>query len=115
MAADQPVFGPAHQQFFVSGAGAVIAISSLFLAAGVVVRHLLGFQTPLGWASTMVVSLLLGGMILLELGLIGEYLIRILDAVSKRPAFVVRQTCEGGSAASGDDAVRAFVDPGASR
>jgi dolichol-phosphate mannosyltransferase len=44
-----------------------------------------------GWASTVLVSLLLGGIQLLFLGVIGEYLHRIYDEVKARPLYVVKR------------------------
>lgn len=44
-----------------------------------------------GWPSLMVAILLVGGLILSSLGIIGEYLWRILDETRGRPLFVTRQ------------------------
>jgi len=43
----------------------------------------------LGWASTISVILLIGGVQLITLGIIGEYLARIYDEVKGRPEYVV--------------------------
>jgi polyisoprenyl-phosphate glycosyltransferase len=43
-----------------------------------------------GWASTIVVIMFLGGLILATLGIIGEYIGRIYDEVKQRPLYVVR-------------------------
>lgn len=45
--------------------------------------------TPPGWASTAVIVLFFGGVQLLMLGVLGEYLGRIFDEVKGRPHFVV--------------------------
>lgn len=50
-----------------------------------------GVDVP-GYASLMVAMLTLGGLILLSLGIIGEYLGRIFEEVKRRPLFIVRQT-----------------------
>lgn len=47
-----------------------------------------GFEIR-GWASTVVIILFLGGVQLLTIGIIGEYLSRIYDEVKQRPKFVV--------------------------
>jgi hypothetical protein len=45
-----------------------------------------------GWASTMVVTTFIGGVILSTLGVIGEYISRIYEEVKNRPLYVVRDT-----------------------
>ena len=50
-----------------------------------------GIDTP-GYASTMVAVLMLGGLNLLSLGLIGEYLGRVAIEVRGRPLFIVEST-----------------------
>jgi polyisoprenyl-phosphate glycosyltransferase len=46
----------------------------------------------LGWASTIVSISFLGGLILMTLGIIGEYIGRIYDEVKQRPLYVVQET-----------------------
>jgi glycosyltransferase involved in cell wall biosynthesis len=50
-------------------------------------------QTPFpGWAPIMILLLLIGGLIMIMLGIIGEYVWRIFDEVKERPAFIVKET-----------------------
>lgn len=42
-----------------------------------------------GWSSLAMLITMFGGLTLLSLGVIGEYLWRILDQVRKRPLYVV--------------------------
>jgi len=44
-----------------------------------------------GWAPLMIAGLLIGGMIMLMLGVIGEYLWRILDEVKQKPMFILEE------------------------
>ena len=44
-----------------------------------------------GWASLMAVSLFFNGVILMMLGLVGEYLAHLLDEVKERPVYVVAE------------------------
>lgn len=43
-----------------------------------------------GWAPIMILLLIIGGLIMLMLGVIGEYVWRILDEVRKKPNYVIR-------------------------
>ena len=45
-----------------------------------------------GWTSLMVVTLMLGGLILLSIGIIGEYLIRIIRNQEARGAFIIQES-----------------------
>ena len=71
--------------------GALFAVIALGYGAWLTVRTLAhGVDVP-GYASLMVVVLFLGGVQLLSLGVIGEYLGRIYDEVKARPLYVVRE------------------------
>lgn len=49
-------------------------------------------ETPFtGWAPLMIVILFVGGIIMLMLGVIGEYVWRINEEVRKRPNYIVRE------------------------
>jgi polyisoprenyl-phosphate glycosyltransferase len=72
--------------------GVMISGLALCYAAFLVLRTLiLGIDVP-GYASLMVVILTLGGVQLLTLGIIGEYLGRVYNEVKNRPIYLVRDT-----------------------
>ncbi len=48
-------------------------------------------DTPLGWASTVSITLIMGGLILMTLGLLGEYLGRIYLAINNAPQYLIRE------------------------
>jgi len=74
--------------------GTAVSIAS-FLYAGIAVylQVVTGRAIP-GWASLIVAVVFLGGVQLLSLGIIGEYLGRIYDEVKARPLYVVTECLE---------------------
>jgi dolichol-phosphate mannosyltransferase len=67
-----------------------LSLLGILLAA---VLRLVGVAIQ-GQATTLVVVLLLGGIQLIFLGIIGEYLGRIYDEVRARPLYIVREVLE---------------------
>lgn len=67
------------------------AISFLFVVF-VVIRKMLFGDPVTGWASTMSVILFIGGVVLLCLGIIGEYIAKIYMEVKKRPHYIIAET-----------------------
>ena len=72
----------------VSAVGILIGALGFVFGGITVVRGLLGHIPAEGWASLMVMTALMGGMILVALGFIGEYLWRALDEVRGRPLYL---------------------------
>jgi len=74
--------------------GLTIALISFVVALFYLLQKLLvGIDTK-GWASTIIVILFLGGVQLLTVGIIGEYIGRIYDEVKQRPLYMIRD-CVG--------------------
>lgn len=74
--------------------GLLISIVSLLYALYLTIRTLVqGIDVP-GYASIMVAVLMLGGVQLLTLGILGEYLGRVYEEVKGRPIYLVRD-CYG--------------------
>ena len=69
--------------------GALIALASLAYAAFLVARTMISGNEVPGYTSTIVAVLFLGGLNLLSLGIMGEYVGRIANEVRRRPLFVV--------------------------
>jgi dolichol-phosphate mannosyltransferase len=57
----------------------------------VIITRLTGSQAFFGQASTLIAVLFLGGIQLISLGILGEYIGRIYDEAKGRPMYIVRQ------------------------
>jgi dolichol-phosphate mannosyltransferase len=75
---------------FISLIGLITSGLGVLYSATIVISWLRG-ETPFeGWAPLMIVILLVGGLIMVMLGVIGEYVWRINEEVRKRPNYVIR-------------------------
>jgi len=71
--------------------GLVIAFTSFIYAAHMIVDTILFGNPVKGYPSLMVIILFLGGIQLIALGIIGEYLARVYEEVKQRPIYLIRQ------------------------
>ncbi len=70
--------------------GSVVALAAFFYAAFLIVRTLLhGVDVP-GYASITTIVLFLGGIQLIGIGAVGEYVGRIYSETKRRPIYIVR-------------------------
>jgi dolichol-phosphate mannosyltransferase len=77
--------------------GLVTAALSILAGLFILVAAAVGGSPVPGWASIMVVVMLLAGIQLLTLGIVGEYVGKIYDEVRRRPTFVVAERFEAGA------------------
>jgi undecaprenyl-phosphate 4-deoxy-4-formamido-L-arabinose transferase len=82
---------------FATLAGAVTAGLGILGLLLVLLEGLFG-DPPAGWASLAAIVLTLGGLQLLMLGILGEYVGRLFLTVNKRPQGVVKSVRRGGPA-----------------
>lgn len=73
----------------ISIAGLSLAFLSFLFAFITFIRWFSFKSTVPGWTTLALLFSFLGGMILLSLGIIGEYLWRILDEARERPCYVI--------------------------
>ena len=72
--------------------GILVALAGgVYIGVAVVARVFLG-AVPEGWTSIIAVVLAIGGMQLLVVGVLGEYVARIYDESKARPNFLVAET-----------------------
>lgn len=67
------------------GAGLAVVAKKLFVTP----------DMPLGYSSLICTLLFVGGMLMLMLGLVGEYIGRIYISINRAPQYVVARTCGG--------------------
>jgi glycosyltransferase involved in cell wall biosynthesis len=74
-------------------AGVFIALLGFSAALFYSVRRILGVETaPTGYTTLVTVVLFLGGVQLIGIGILGEYLARVYDEVKQRPPYFIRRT-----------------------
>lgn len=84
-----------------SYAGFALALIGFAYALLVATRALLGYGVQ-GWASLMVVVLVIGGAQMIMMGILGEYLWRALDESRRRPRFLIEAATPGEEASPTD-------------
>ena len=70
--------------------GAVFACVGFIYGIVTIIRRLVSNAAPLGFASLMSVLVFMGGMLMLMMGLVGEYIGRIYISLNNQPQFVIR-------------------------
>lgn len=86
--------------------GALLSFMGFLCIVWTIINKFLNPFVPIGWSSTIAVILIVGGGILLELGVIGEYIGRIYMCINRSPQYVLKEninTKEGMSAKQGKD------------
>jgi hypothetical protein len=72
-------------------AGLLIALVGFAAAVFYAARRIIGIETaPTGYTTLVTVVLFLGGVQLIGIGVLGEYLGRVYDEVKRRPHYVVK-------------------------
>lgn len=69
--------------------GSLVAMAGFIYALIILVSKLFGEFVFKGWAPIMIVVLVLSGIQMLMIGIIGEYLWRVLDQVRNRPPYII--------------------------
>ena len=70
--------------------GVIVSIISFICVIWAVVCHLIG-NTVAGWASMIAITCFLGGIQLISLGVIGEYIGKIYMEVKGRPRYIISE------------------------
>lgn len=73
--------------------GMVLAILGFLYAIVIIAQKIFLIHVQAGWSSLASLILLVGGLILMVLGIMGEYLGRIYLCINHTPQYVVREIC----------------------
>lgn len=76
--------------------GVVVSLASLLVGVGFLLRYFAGVASPSGWLSAFLATAFLGGAILFQVGLLGQYVHLIVREVRQPPRWDLRATAGGG-------------------
>lgn len=76
---------------FISVVGAITALLGFLYALNITYVYFRHGTPFTGWAPIMILLLMIGGVLMLMLGIIGEYIWRIYDEVKRKPNYIIRQ------------------------
>ena len=77
----------------ITGVGVLVSIGSLAMVGWAFFMRLFTDNALPGWASTVIPMYFLGGIQLLSLGVIGEYIAKTYESTKKRPRFNIEELC----------------------
>lgn len=80
---------PLRMSFFV---GTFSFLAGVLFVIYIIINKIISPDLPVGWSSTICIMALLFGIVLMMLGVVGEYLGKIILILNKTPQFVVRET-----------------------
>ena len=72
--------------------GILFSLIALILIIFVVAKNLLFGDAVQGWASTICIILLLGGIQLFTIGILGKYLEKAYTEIKNRPLYIIKET-----------------------
>lgn len=82
--------------------GFILALAGFLYGLILVIRKILIPEIPAGYTSLIAVQLFIGGMIMIILGLIGEYVGRIYICLNNTPQYVIKDEINTGKTKSSD-------------
>jgi undecaprenyl-phosphate 4-deoxy-4-formamido-L-arabinose transferase len=77
--------------------GALSAVFGFVYGFYTIIKKFINPDVPMGFSSTMAAIVFFGGMIMIMLGLIGEYIGRIYISLNNSPQYVIRERLNVGS------------------
>lgn len=89
----------------ITGLGFMSFLISIGILLYSIVRYFMG-ETIIGWPTLMISVWLLGGLVLLSLGVVGEYIGKIYMETKGRPRFIIEGVVNEAGSRNGDEAER---------
>jgi len=86
--------------------GVLVAGFAFLLAIAIAITRIAGVDYPIGIPTLIVLVLFLGGVQLISIGILGEYIGRIYDEVKQRPMFIVDRAVNVASDTGSDATVK---------
>jgi dolichol-phosphate mannosyltransferase len=77
---------------FVTNVGLLVSSIAFIIIIYAVISHFFLHQTITGWTSLIISSMFIGGIQLVSIGIIGEYISRINTNVRNRPLYIIEKT-----------------------
>jgi dolichol-phosphate mannosyltransferase len=74
---------------FILLTGIFIFLLATFASLYIVYSWMIGTQYPTGIPTAIITTLLMGGIQLIAIGILGEYIGRIYNEVKKRPSYII--------------------------
>ena len=72
--------------------GGISAAGGFLAALCIIIYKMIDPTVVVGWSSTMCIVVVFAGLILMVLGIIGEYLGKMILILNRTPQFIVRET-----------------------
>lgn len=72
--------------------GFIFSIIGFILIMIIVIKKMFIKNVPIGYSSTMCLLIFIGGLIMVMLGIIGEYVGRIYMCISNTPQYIIKET-----------------------
>jgi undecaprenyl-phosphate 4-deoxy-4-formamido-L-arabinose transferase len=73
--------------------GSAFSVLGFLYGIVIIINKFMNPATPLGYSSMMTAIIFIGGMIMLMLGLVGEYVGRIYISINNAPQYVIKDSC----------------------
>lgn len=79
---------------FATMSGLIFAVLGMLGIIGILIQKVMNPNMLAGWSSMIACQLMIGGLIMLMLGIIGEYIGRIYLSINQSPQYVIRRVID---------------------